>query len=473
MKKGQTSIVHFISRFGVSIAGFVTNLYVANKLGSEALGTYFLAISVVAWVALFGNLGIQESVKKRLSEVSWSWSHATTGIVIQTSLFFGVGILLIVFRNQINRYVGAPVAYFLVVMIGVQLFYDLVIAVLEGLNKVHLASILDPIWWVGRAGVQISLVALGLGVVGLFSGYIIAGVVALVVGWHLTSITWERPTREHAIDLIAYARYSWLRPIKGRTFLSMDTIILGFFVGNNLIGIYEISWNVASILAIFGTSITKTLFPEISNSASQDHPNEVRRMVTAALSYAGLFLIPGLVGAILLGETILKIYGNEFTAGYYILLVLTFSRLVMSYESQLTNSLDAMDHAEETFRINSVFIIVNILLNIALVWQYGWIGAAVASAFTSTLSLVLSHRVLIRYVDYSIPSGEISKQVISAAVMGGFVYVAKAEVGTSIPAALLLIVCGAGIYFGILLLISKQFKNTVKSNVPRRFDYFD
>jgi O-antigen/teichoic acid export membrane protein len=387
-------------------------------------------------------------------------------------LFVVVGAVVFVFRGQVNAYIGAPVAELLVLMLAVQLFYDFVVAVLEGLNKVHLASLLDPIWWVGRAVVQISLVALGVGVVGLFYGYIAAGAVAVAVGAYLASIGWERPSRSHVEDLVSYARYSWLRPIKGRTFMSMDTIVLGFFVTNSLIGIYEIAWNLASLFAIFGTSISKTLFPEISSSASRDDTDEVRRMVTAALSYAGLFLIPGLVGAALLGETILGIYGEEFSTGYQILLVLTFARLVQSFEGQLSNSLDAIDHAEETFRINAVFIVTNMTLNVLFVWQYGWIGAAVATTLASGLGVLLSYRSLSKYVEVNVPVTELLRQVVAAALMGGIVYAGKNAFGSSLPVALVLVAVGASVYFGTLLVISPQFKRTIRANVPARFQSY-
>jgi O-antigen/teichoic acid export membrane protein len=49
----------------------------------------------------------------------------------------------------------------------------------------------------------------------------------------------------------------------------MDTLVLAIFVSNSLIAVYEVAWNLASLFAIFGSSISRTLFPEISKLSSE------------------------------------------------------------------------------------------------------------------------------------------------------------------------------------------------------------
>ncbi|WP_411963440.1 polysaccharide biosynthesis C-terminal domain-containing protein [Haloferax sp. YSMS24] len=467
MKKGQTSFVDLFSRFALSIAGFATNLYIANKLGSGPLGTYFLALTLISWGALFGNLGVQESVKKRLSEASSSWGHVSTGFLVQSFLYIILSILIIVFSEEVNQYVGFQIARLLVLMLGIQLLFDFEAAVLEGSKRVHLSSLLNPLWWVGRSVLQISLLALGIGLVGLFWGYLIAGTITVLAGFYLIGFKWEIPSRSHFRSIVSFAKYSWIRPIKGRAFDSMDTVVLGFFVTNNLIGVYGITWNLASVLSIFGVSISKTLFPEISELASKGEFEEVRKMVSAALSYAGLFLIPGIIGAALLGESLLKIYGDGFSIGYSILLILTVARLLGSFETQLTNTLDAIDHPDASFRVHSVFIVLNLTLNVVLVSQFGWIGAAVATTATAFVSLVLAYRALTDFVEVRIPFREISKQLLSALIMGAVVYVGKLTFGDSLFVSLLLVGVGSSIYFGILVTISGQFRRTIQTNLPQ------
>lgn len=99
----------------------------------------------------------------------------------------------------------------------------------------------------------------------------------------------------------------------------MDTVILALFVTNSVIAVYEVAWNLASLFAIFGASIARTLFPEMSKIASGGDPDgdrEVSELLRISLSYAGLFLIPGIIGSVIVGDIVLIIYGSEFVTGY-------------------------------------------------------------------------------------------------------------------------------------------------------------
>ncbi|ELZ86146.1 polysaccharide biosynthesis protein [Haloferax elongans ATCC BAA-1513] len=466
MKRGQTSIVHFAGQIILSVSGFAVNLYVARTLGSEVLGRYALVVSVIAWLTISSDLGLHQSVKKRLSELDSRAGVLNASAIAQFGLIFIIGSVVYIFRGQVDRYIGAPVGEFVVAMFIVNVLFRFVQSVLVGQHKVHISGLIPAVWWGGRAIFQIALVILGYSLLGLLWGYLISGIIAVAVAVYFVSYQPTLPSRADFAALTSFAKYSWVGPLKSRSWLSMDTIILGFFITKGLIGVYEIAWNIASLFAIFGNSISVTHFPEISSLADENETEKVRDAISNSLAYAGLFLIPGLLGSALVGEQILSIYGDEFTVGVEILLLLVSARLVYSYEQQLSNALDAMDHPESTFRINSVFIGLNLLLNIVLVYLYGWYGAAVATATSATVSLLFAYTEINRYLTINIPFREIGKQVVAATLMGGVVALGKETLGTSLPVVLVLVAVGSGIYFGLLFGISRQFRKTVRDNLP-------
>ncbi|MFC7203587.1 flippase [Haloferax namakaokahaiae] len=466
MKRGQTSAIHFFGQVVTSIAGFAVNLYVARVLGASVLGTYALVISVIAWATLPSQLGINHAVKKRLSEATDRYSVLSTGMLMQALLVSVVSLILLLFSEEINEYLGAPVVDILVVMLFVSLSVQFVNSALDGQKKVHLSSFLPPIWWGGRAVFQIGLAIAGFGLVGLLWGYVIGGTLALAAGLYFLSIKFVRPTKESFDSIVSFAKYSWLAPIKNRSFLSMDTIVLGVFVANELIGVYEIAWNIASLFAIFGASISATLFPEISSLSAKGRDDQVRDAISASFSYAGLFLIPGLVGSVLVGDKILSIYGPEFPIGYEVLLILVFARLFYAFEMQITNALDAINHPEQTYKVNIFFVCFNFILNIVLISQHGWYGAAIATALSATVSTGISYWLLQRYLSVQIPALELTRQTLAAGVMGIVVLVGRETVGSSLVVVFVLVFIGAGTYFATLWAISAQFRKTVRDNLP-------
>lgn len=465
MKLGQTSAVYFVADVATSIAGFLATIYLTRHVASGVLGSYFLVVAVLIWLNVVLGQTVQQSVTKRLSEVA-EGGYVGGGVVIQTAVFAILAVVILAGRGFVDAYVGAPVAVPLVGLLGIAFAFTVVQAVLKGQHTVHVAALLKPVDRGVRSVLQVGAVALGYGLGGLLVGYGVAAVAATVVGAFYIAVRVERPSREHVRSLADYARYSWLGMLSARAFASMDTLVLGLFVANNFVAYYEIAWNVASLLAIFGVAISETLFPELSKLATEGEEDRIRSVLDDALAYAGLFLLPGLVGAALVGDRVLAIYAAEYTRAATVLVVLVLARVVHAYGSQFTNALNGIDRPDLAFRVNAVFVGVNLAANVVLVYYYGWIGAAVATASSAVFTLLLGYRYLDSTVGVSIPLAELGRQGVAAVAMGIVVYAAEHVLPPGIPGTVVVVAIGAGVYLGSLTAISPRFRGTMLRNLP-------
>lgn len=459
-------MVNFLSRLVMSLAGFIATIALTNTLGQEQYGTYVVVLSVLAWVTIAGDLGVTAAVKKRVSE-STKGNYVFAGIITQLGLYVTVSICLWILRPYLNSFMEVEATWVLIVLLATRLAANFVQSVLDGQHLVHVSSLLTPAEWTTRSIVQVALVLAGAGLSGAFAGYVAGAVVGTLLGAFFISTTLSIPSKSDFNGLRSYAQFSWLASIKGRTFLSMDTLVLAVFVSNSIIAVYEIAWNLASLFSIFGSSIRRTLFPEISKlSAESGISGEITGLLRVSLAYSGLFIIPGLIGGAIVGDVVLQVYGSGFETGYYILLILTFARLLYGYQGQFLTTLDAVDRPDLTFRINAVFVAVNLVLNILLTWQYGWYGAAAATTLSAALGMVLGYYYTSRVMDVVVPLAEIGKQWIAAAAMVIVVYPLRTVVGESLPIVTVLVGIGAGVYFCVLLVLSEEFRGTVGDNLP-------
>lgn len=450
----------------MSLSGFVATIILTRTLGQSQYGTYVVILSVLAWAGMLGQLGLLQAVKKRVSE-SNDGNYVVSGAAIQFFLYFLLAIILWVNRSTLNEFIGINAAHIIIIMLAVRLGLMFTQTVLEGQHLVHISSILTPAEWVSRSIVQVSLVVSGFGIIGALAGYIVGAFVATVVGIYFITIPPSLPSRKDFARLKSYAQFSWLSSIKGRVFQSMDTLILAVFVPHSLIAIYEIAWNLASLFAIFGASISQTLFPEMSKIHSEEQSNaEIASLLRVSLAYSGLFIIPGLVGAILVGDIVLTIYGSGFQTGYYILLLLTFARLLYGYGRQFVSTIDAIDRPDLTFQINAIFVGVNLSLNVLLTWQFGWYGAAIATAFSCGIVLILGYYYTDKILNFEIPYNEIGKQIASTGIMAVVVLTGRSLLGESLPVVALLVGIGALTYCFTLFTISDEFRSTVNDNLP-------
>lgn len=472
MRFGRTAFVNFVSQITVSIAGFVGTIVLTRTLGQSRYGTYVLVISVLSWMVIVGDLGLISAVKKRVSEQS-ERNYISAGIISQFLLFVVASIAIVLASPYLSSFLGINATAALIGLLGSQLLVRFVRAVLQGQHLVHVSSLVDPVLWATRSVTQVIFVLAGLGLTGAFLGYLFGGIVASMVGWYFVKTQLSIPSRAEFRDIRSYAQFSWLGSVKGRTFLSMDTLILGFFVAHGVIAVYEVAWNLATLFAVFSSSITLTLFPEMSRISSASGTDEISGLLSVSLAWSGLFIIPGLVGSATIGDLILTVYGPGFDTGYYILLVLVVARLLYGYHGQFTSTINAVDRPDLTFRVDAAFVVSNLLLNAALIPEFGWYGAAAATLSSSALGLGLGYWYASQVITVRVPFGEIGRQILAAGVMGVVVYISRAMLGDTLPVAVLLAFVGGGVYFLLLIILSREFRTTVEDNLPFELPVFD
>lgn len=465
MRIGQDSAIAFLSQVATSLFGFAATVYLARTLGPGPLGIYYLVTATVIWIKAPIGAGIENAVKKRISESEQQGEFLAAGLALQLAVLAVISLLLFLLRDVVTKYLRGIDVSLVILILTATLVFSLVTSVLDGLNRVHLSAVLSPLDRAVRSAFQISLVVFGFGLAGLLYGYIVGAVVAVVVGVAFVGVRLRRPTISHIRSLLSYARYSWLGGLSSRAFSSMDTLVLGLFVVDSLIGVYVVAWNLASILAVFGTSVRRALFPRMSALSGDDKRDEVETLMTHGLRYSGLFLIPGLVGGLVVGRTVLSIYGSEFSTGYSILVILIIARLFYGYSATFTTALNAIDRPDTTFRIDVLFVITNIGLNLILVSQFGWIGAAFTTAISAALVLGYGYYAVQKFLDVNIPIVDILQQAVAAGAMGIVVYGGRGYTSKSILSTIVLVFVGAFVYIVALMSISSTFRSTVCSNL--------
>lgn len=475
MNLGRTSAVYFLSKLTASIFGFVATIVIARILGAGPLGTYNLVLGLVSWLGIVGKVGVTGAISKRVSEGDEQEQYAAAGLVLVLFMSSAITMGLLVFRPYVNNYIGQPVTVYVILILFVTLTQSIASSLLSGVHLVHLRGLLAPLRTGVRSLLQVGAVLTGLGVISLFLGYIAGYLIAIIVGSvyiHRKIDGISKPEKRHFQSLFDYAKFAWVGSLQSRMFNYTDILVLGLFVPQTLIGVYAVAWNIAQFLLLFAGAIRSTLFPEMSELSVQNDTDAISDLIEQALSYSALLLIPGLVGGAILGERILRIYGSEFTQGAPILVILIGANLIMSYQNQILATLNAVDRPDLSFRVNILFVIANVVLNLVLIYQYGWIGAAVATILSVSISLLLGYVYLKELIEFTVPLRALQHQGLSAVAMGAVVYVGLWFENTyqllahNSITVLLLVTLGATVYFLLLLWISETFRTTVSHNLP-------
>lgn len=467
MRIGQSSAVAFLTELLSSLIGFVATVYIARELGDSGLGIYFLVIAVVTWLKILSGLGIQTALRKRLSEPGENPPFLSASFLLQVGMVLLVVAGLYAARGWVTKYLRGTEVWIVIALFMAAILFSYVTNALEGEDKVHIAASLSPVDRFARSSIQITALFLGFGLLGLFFGYAVGVVLAALIGVYYLSLEFRKPARRHFDSILSYAQFSWLTNLSNRAFASMDTLVLGLFVAEGLIGVYEASWNLASILALFGISIRRAVFPMMSKTSTDGAREEAGDLLSDAISFTGLLLIPGLIGSLLVGDLLLGIYGQAFTKGHLVLTILVASRTVYAYEDQFVNALNAVDRPDVAFRIDLLFTCTNVGLNLVLVWQYGWVGAAVGTLVSASIAMVGAYWSTTTLLPVTMPLTELRNQVLAALAMGVVVASARFVLPETTTFGVGLVAVGGVTYFALLFVLSDRFRDVVSQNLPR------
>ena len=474
MRIGRTAFLHFTTQVVVSIAGFISSFAIGFLLGESVLGQYSIAVALGFYWLVIPGTAIAQAINKRVSEGISPSAFLTAGYAINTVVALLTGVLILGLGTAVGAFFPESSAPFVRVLSGSkELVAGLAVAAvlfqtsIEGLGgqkKVAEVGVIKAIERVLRTSGQVAFILLGLGLMGLLVGQIASLLLAGFFAVFLYEIGFKRPTKQEVRELLTFSQYGWASSFQARAFGWLDVLILSLFVSDGLIGIYEAAWGFGSLLATLSSSIQAALFPEISELAVKDQYDEIRHILGEGVVFAGLFVIPGFFGAAIIGERLLEIYRPSFGKGAPILVLLIVAYVADVYGSQFINALNAIDRPDATYRVNLIFVVSSIGLNFLLIWQYGWVGAAVATALSSWLRTVLAYLTITKSLGSPyIPFQHIGWEILAAIVMAAVVAFVNQFVPETRLFTVLLVLLGATVYTGLVVLLSTLIRRKARN----------
>lgn len=455
MDIARSSLKIFASRLVGSIISFIGIAFFARELGSHRIGVFFLFQALLGMMSIPANLGINQGVAKRLSEGKSAKNIIPTAILLKLlplSLLIG-GILLL--RDSVNSYVGAQVASLLALAILLQEMTSLTKGILNGELRVGATALPALSRQIVFVGVGAVFVLSGFGVSSLIYS-LLFGFLAMLL-WSLSriSVTLGTPSLSYARSLFGYSKYAFISSVGGYFYNWMDIVIIGFFLTQSEVGIYEMAWRVTAVLTLFSTSIATTIFPQVSQWDAEDATAHIETLLPKAIVPPLFFVIPAFFGILLFSHDILGLlFGAEYTAGWLVLIILTFEKVIQSVHLILGRSLQAINRPDLAAKSGIVAIVLNFALNIGLVVHYGIIGAAIATLLSFIVNSILHAYYLSHFISIDVPYVQIKGSLIAAFGMTIVLYAVQSVVLiNTLPRLLATIFLGVIVYGGFALLI--------------------
>jgi O-antigen/teichoic acid export membrane protein len=172
-----------------------------------------------------------------------------------------------------------------------------------------------------------------------------------------------------------------------------DKIMLGFFKDAKQVGIYNAAAVISLQLTMSLGAFIIIFSPIVSDLFNRKKFHELKKLFKTVTRWGFSVSLPLFVILTVFSKEIVLVFGPEFRVGWNVLIVLAFAQLVNVGTGPVGMILQMTGKQNVDFFNGITLLLINVGLNLWLIPQYGFLGAAVATA----TSLILIH--LLRLIE--------------------------------------------------------------------------
>lgn len=470
----QTSGVMTFRMLGMGL-GLVSNIVFARFLGAELLGVFVQASTTLLLISLLASLGMGHTfvrfIPVRLSRGDKAGAAGVFRMGMWTILASSVGFSILVFalRNVIAGPIyKEPLLLPILPLVSLGTIgatFQLVLGLtLRSLKKTAQESLcLEVVNKVTKLAVFFLLIAFGLKLVGLTAALTVAYFVA--AGAMLYLIRRQAPfflsgpsTRSVSHrEIAAFSSVALLVGFMNYSLSISDRVMLGILSTSEAVGIYNVAFLISNILALVFMGFNSSFGPVIAELYHNDRRSELRSLYSSLTRSILIIIAPAFCWIVGFGDDLLRVFGDEFVAGYMALVVLGIGVVVRCVVGTVGTMLVMSGHQ----KFNAVNVVVvtamNIGLNYLLIPRYGILGAAVATAVSvSIIDAVglLEVRLLLKIHPYR--RAFLKLVVAATAALGGNLLLRSVTPELPFVAIVGILAATYGVFVGLLALMGLE-----------------
>lgn len=400
LKKKNTSKVYQNYFYLLLIQGtnlvlpLITFPYLVRVLGSEKYGLVMIAYSLMKFFIITVDFGFNISAtrevallrnnKHKLSKFYWNV------IIVKAILLILTFLILLALTLSVEKLKLDPLIYLLSfgLVFGQGIFPKWFF---QGIEKMQVITIINVI---AKVFFTITIFFIVLGPQDYYYvpilngvGFILAGMLGFI--YSLRYVKLVLPTVKEIKDNVSKTFSLFLSNLAVSLYTSSNTLILGFFIGDSIAGVYASMEKLIQAIQTMYTPIYQALFPNLSTKTAKEIRNTISKM-KIPIAISGLVIS----GIIFLGsETILRIiFNDELITSYYrvfqlIGLMAFFSSLNMLY---VTLYFPAIKKYNIRLKILVSGGFFNLVLALSLVKRFSIYGVASSAILTELFILLLA-----------------------------------------------------------------------------------
>lgn len=389
-------------------AGFGVSVFLGRTLGPDGLGIINLANQIISILLVFAFLGFSKVIVKEIAiahndnKLERIRDVVFTAYLINGAVSLVLTLALILFADIIaNDFFAIPGLKYPLIISSIvflpQIISRILSSALVGYKKIWQSNLVDQTLSMGVIGTLLFLMWLTKIEINVFNvavAYAIGRLsvtLCIVFYWNFLNKEYEKTAKPKFIKTEMLTRGLPLLIVSASLLISSsaDTLMLGWLSSPKEVGLYNIAAKLALLTSFFLQITVSTLGPKIAVLYKKNEIKDLETLlqkVTGGLTFIGLVF---LLIFVLFGNFILSFWGEDFITAYPILVVLSIGQFFNIASGPIGNILIMTGHEKIIRNITALTVILNLILNYFLIRSYGGYGAALATAFTTILNMLI------------------------------------------------------------------------------------
>ena len=421
-KIAKESAVTFTGMFYGNINRYLYTLLLARWVGSEFLGIYSLANSVRLISEVFGKMGMEIGVMRFVSllnpDIEKKKIQRLIGSAVKMTMAFSVVIMagLLVSSGFIVTHIlkGPPLLKIVLMVFAIAIPFNAITLVVafatQGFKrlkyKIFITQFLNPtillvvmiisFWFIS---VEVALMApmLVSSIIGFIVMFAVLKKLTGVKNQQLLKAPFDR-------ELLVFSYPLMFVTILLTLMHWMDILMLGAFTNASTVGLYHPAARTAGLLQALLTSFLSIYSPMIAQFHAKSDQKNMSGSYKLVSRWLLTFSIPVALIFLVYPQKVMLLFGAEYLPSANVLIVLTAATFIHAILGAAQSTLSMTGHTRLLLWNAIGAFIINIILNIILIPNYGMIGAAWAtliSLFVISLLRVLEVRWILKLTFFS------------------------------------------------------------------------
>lgn len=391
----------FILNVGSIILTYATNLILTNVTSKAEYGAYVAVNNLAAMVAMFAPMGLHVLVLRQFSEYKNNqqfgfikgMNHFSSIFIFISSTILALATYFISQHFEIIH--GIENQWYLIVglcsvpFIALMTYHQAVMGSIQHTGKSLLGEkIIRPL-----------LLAIGSFIIfqfaiptggDLINLYFIASVLVFFITWRLLQrgLRFEIPgNHPKEYDGVNWLRQGWvfvplsvLSIINSRIDLQMIGMLMSEKDALDNIALYNVASKAAQGVSLGLIIANYVLGPSAAELFYSNQKERLQNIVTKTARLVCLISLPLILLLIVFGKWMLSWYGEGYEDSYVTMVILLCGQFVNVFAGSVGYLLIVSKNEKYSFIGMGVSVLMNIVLNIVLIKDYGIEGVAIATA---------------------------------------------------------------------------------------------